>query len=215
MKRLDIFDPAMCCSTGLCGPNVDPKLVQFAADLKWLEDRGVTVERFNLAQTPVAFAENEVVRTALTERGEAALPLFMVDGKVAASGAYPTRDELAGLIGLNGTPASLFTPAVAELVAIGAAIAANCEPCLKRHYRQAQLLGVSKADMASAVKMAAGVKDSPHQAILRLADKLTGAGFGNPATASDPCCGDKSGADDSSGDGGRAADSPKAAECCG
>jgi AhpD family alkylhydroperoxidase len=60
---------------------------------------------------------------------------------------------------------SLFSPAVAELVAIGAAIATNCEPCLKHHYREAQRLGVSKADMARAVKMAASVKDSPHQAI--------------------------------------------------
>jgi AhpD family alkylhydroperoxidase len=75
------------------------------------------------------------------------------------------------------------------VVAIGAAIAANCEPCLKYHYRQAQLLGVSKADMAKAVEMGAKVKDSPHQSILRLADKLTGADLSNPAAAPDSCCG--------------------------
>ena len=82
-----------------------------------------------------------------------------------------------------------FTPAVAELVAIGAAIAANCEPCLKHHYREAHYLGVSRADMASAAKMAANVKDAPHQVILRLADKLTGTGLGEPAAPADPCCG--------------------------
>jgi AhpD family alkylhydroperoxidase len=82
-----------------------------------------------------------------------------------------------------------YSTGVNELVAIGAAIAANCEPCLKHHYHTAQLLGVSKADMARAAKTGAGVKDSPHQAILRLADRLTGAGLGNPADASDPCCG--------------------------
>ena len=109
---------------------------------------------------------------------------------------------------------SLFSPAVAELVAIGAAIAANCEPCLKYHYREAQRLGVSKADMASAVKMAASVKDSPHQAILRLADKLTGASLSNPAAASDPCCGDQAGAAKPSGDCGDAKDSAEAS-CCG
>jgi hypothetical protein len=32
--RLDVFDPAMCCSTGVCGPEVDPQLVQFAADAR-------------------------------------------------------------------------------------------------------------------------------------------------------------------------------------
>jgi AhpD family alkylhydroperoxidase len=91
-----------------------------------------------------------------------------------------------------------YSAAVNELVAIGAAIAANCEPCLKYHYHEAQQLGVSKADMARAVEMGAKVKDSPHQAILRLADKLTGANLSNPTAASDPCCGDKTGADKTS-----------------
>ena len=82
-----------------------------------------------------------------------------------------------------------YTPAVNELVALGAAIAANCEPCLKYHYREADQLGVSKADMAKAVAMGAKVKDSPHQVILRLANKLTGAGLSQPADSSDKCCG--------------------------
>jgi arsenite methyltransferase len=82
-----------------------------------------------------------------------------------------------------------YSAAVNELVAIGAAIAANCEPCLKHHYHQAQQLGVSKADMARAVTTGARVKDSPHQAVLHLADRLTGAGLGKPADDSDPCCG--------------------------
>jgi AhpD family alkylhydroperoxidase len=75
---------------------------------------------------------------------------------------------------------------------MGAAIAANCEPCLKYHYREAEQLGVSKLDMARAAAMGAKVKDSPHQAILRLADKLTGAGLGQPADAGDRCCGSES-----------------------
>jgi AhpD family alkylhydroperoxidase len=85
-----------------------------------------------------------------------------------------------------------YSPSVDELVAIGAAIAANCEPCLKYHYKAAGELGVSKATMARAVSTGAKVKDSPHQAILRLADKLTGAGVGQPADASDNCCGSQS-----------------------
>ncbi|HOX57395.1 MAG TPA: arsenite efflux transporter metallochaperone ArsD [Candidatus Paceibacterota bacterium] len=204
VRRLEIFDPAMCCSTGVCGPEVDPKLVRFAADVKWVQEQGVEVQRFNLSQNPAAFVENELVKTALTERGEAALPLLLVGDRVLASGHYPERDQLRAALNLANGANSIFSPAVAELVAIGAAIAANCEPCLKYHYRQAQLLDVSKADMASAVSMAARVKDSPHQAILRLADKLTGAGLGNPATAADPCCGDKPDAH-----------SPGANKCCG
>ena len=26
MKKIEIFDPAMCCPTGLCGPNIDPEI---------------------------------------------------------------------------------------------------------------------------------------------------------------------------------------------
>ena len=187
--RLEVFDPAMCCATGVCGPEVDPKLVRFAGDLQWLREQGIEVQRFNLAQNPAAFVEQEQVKQALTEKGEAALPLLLVGSQVLASGEYPERSRLADALGLNATATSIFTPAVKELVALGAAIAANCEPCLKHHYRQAQLLGVSKADMASAVKTAAAVKDSPHQSILRLANRLTEAGLGAAEAAGDPCCG--------------------------
>jgi AhpD family alkylhydroperoxidase len=173
MKMIQVYDPPMCCSSGVCGPDVDPKLVQFAADLKWLGEQGVTVERYNLTQTPIAFAENEVVRVALTEKSEAALPLIVVDGKVAVSGTYPTREELAGLVGLGGTPVSLFTSAVAELVAIGAAIAANCEPCLRYHTAEAGKLGVSVGDITRAVELGAKIKDAPHRNIMRLATRLT------------------------------------------
>jgi AhpD family alkylhydroperoxidase len=84
-----------------------------------------------------------------------------------------------------------YSAAVNELVAMGAAVAANCEPCLKYHYCEADQLGVSKADMAKAVTTAAKVKDSPREAILRLADKLTGSGLGHPADDSDRCCGSR------------------------
>lgn len=194
---LQVFDPAMCCPTGVCGPEVDPRLVQFAADLDWLKSQGVMVQRHSLAQSPAAFVENDQVKAALEEKGEGALPLVLTGGRVVSSGQYPNRAQLKEALGLGGKEASLFTPAVAELVAIGAAIAANCEPCLKYHYQQAQLLGVSKGDMASAVKMAMKVKDSPHQAILRLANRLTGAGVEAAEADGDRCCGGSSGSEGS------------------
>lgn len=190
-KGIQVFDPPMCCSTGVCGPNVDPVLVRFAADLSWLQELGVNVERYNLSQSPAAFVENELVKQALTEKGEAALPMVLSEGKVQASGRYPERAELAGWAGLAHNGDRTFSPAVRELVAIGAAIAANCEPCLKHHFNEARKLGVSKTDMAQAVEMGAKVKDSPHQAILRLADKLTGAALSNPNPEPDACCGPK------------------------
>ena len=173
MKLIQVYDPPLCCPTGVCGPDVDLALIRFAADLKWLQEQGVEVRRFGLAQSPAAFAENDTVRAALTEKGEAALPLVLVGGAVVASGRYPARDELAALLDLPTATPSLFTPAVAELVAIGASIAANCEPCLRHHVRKAEELGLSRADMARAVELAAKVKDAPHRAILKLAARLT------------------------------------------
>jgi hypothetical protein len=100
--RLAVYDPAMCCSTGVCGPDLDPALVRFAADLKWLQEQGAAVERFNLSQSPMAFVENELVKQALADKGEAALPLILTDGQVSSMGRYPERQELASWLGLTG-----------------------------------------------------------------------------------------------------------------
>jgi hypothetical protein len=102
-QTLQVFDPAMCCSTGVCGSDVDTKLVQFAADLDWLKTQDVIVQRHNLSQNAAAFVENEAVKTALAKKGEAALPLLLVNGKVAATGRYPERVELAAWFKLKAT----------------------------------------------------------------------------------------------------------------
>ncbi len=96
---LRVFDPAMCCSTGVCGPSVDPELARFAADVDWLQKQGVTVERYNLSQQPAAFAETPVVKQAL-ERGTGVLPLVVVGDRIAVEGAYPSRETLAALAGI-------------------------------------------------------------------------------------------------------------------
>jgi len=169
---VQIFDPAMCCSTGVCGPVVDPKLPRFAADLNWLAAQGASVERFNLAQQPEAFAANEQVKRALQAEGTDCLPLILVNGVIVSKGAYPERDQLARRIGIRDEIAkSIYTDAIAELVAIGAAIASNCEPCFKFHYDRARKLGVSKEDMSLAVQTAQTVKDAPARAMLELADR--------------------------------------------
>ena len=171
MTTVRVFDPAMCCSTGVCGPSVDPQLARFAADLDWLKAQGVSIERFNLAQQPAAFAEDQAVRSALETKGEAGLPVVKVNGEIRSSGVYPSRAELAAWAGIGGPAPSLFSEAVAELVAIGAAIASNCEPCFKFHYDKARRLGVSREDMGRAVTTAQNVKDAPAKAVLDLADR--------------------------------------------
>ncbi len=107
MIAVRVFDPAMCCSTGICGPSIDPQLVRFAADLDWLKSQGVSVERFNLSQEPAAFAQDAAVKAVLEAKGEAGLPLVKVDGEVKSSGVFPTREELSAWTGLGGSPSSL------------------------------------------------------------------------------------------------------------
>ncbi|PAW76451.1 MAG: hypothetical protein B9S32_15190 [Verrucomicrobia bacterium Tous-C9LFEB] len=99
MKKIEVFDPAMCCSTGVCGTDVDPKLVQFASDLSWLQGQGVSVERFNLSQQPAAFAANEKVRATLKEQGTECLPMIVADGEIVMKSVYPTREQLTLLAG--------------------------------------------------------------------------------------------------------------------
>ncbi|MBS1856739.1 MAG: arsenite efflux transporter metallochaperone ArsD [Acidobacteria bacterium] len=101
MKKVEVFDPPLCCSTGVCGPRVDPVLVQFAADLHWLANRKVAVERYNLAQQPQAFAANETVKAALRQHGNECLPLVLLDGSIVSQGHYPARTELARLVGVD------------------------------------------------------------------------------------------------------------------
>ena len=108
--KLEVFEPPMCCSSGVCGPKVEPALVQFTADLDWLRRQGVSVTRFNLAQQPMAFAENPAVSAALTA-DELCLPLTLIDGKVVCGGRYPLRWELAGFAGIEIAKAVSAVPA--------------------------------------------------------------------------------------------------------
>jgi hypothetical protein len=96
---ISVFDPAMCCSTGVCGPTSDPELARFAADVEWLKAQGATVKRYNLSSEPAAFAENVLVKDALG-RGTEVLPIVMVDGRIATEGSYPSRETLAALAGV-------------------------------------------------------------------------------------------------------------------
>ena len=112
MAVIQVFDPALCCSTGVCGVDVDQTLVTFAADVDWLKQSGGTIERHNLAQQPLVFAENPVVKAYLEQSGQEALPLILVDGAIALAGRYPRRGELARWSGVSLQPIVEVTPSI-------------------------------------------------------------------------------------------------------
>lgn len=95
MKTVQVFDKPMCCSTGICGPDVDPVLPRFAADLDWLKSIGHHVDRFNLAQQPQAFIDNKQIHQLISTAGTECLPVILVDGEIVSQKAYPSRDEMA------------------------------------------------------------------------------------------------------------------------
>jgi AhpD family alkylhydroperoxidase len=201
MTTVTVYDPPMCCSTGVCGPEVDPKLAQFAGDLDWLKAQGVDVRRINLAQEPGRFVENAAVKAVLDRSGGDELPAILVGDALVASGRYPSRDELAAMAGVKAMlQAAEITERVRELIALGAAIGVSCEPCFKFHYDKARKLGVSVEEMREAVRIGEAVKAASAKNILGLADRMLGAE--EPKAATSSCC------------GGAKATQEKASSCC-
>ncbi|ASK61378.1 arsenical resistance operon transcriptional repressor ArsD [Virgibacillus phasianinus] len=95
MSKLEIFDPAMCCSTGVCGPSVDPDLTRVASVVYSLEKRGFDVTRFNLSNDPGEFVENKKVNQVLQEKGADALPVTILNGEIVKDSSYPSNEEFS------------------------------------------------------------------------------------------------------------------------
>ncbi len=110
MSKLSIFEPAMCCETGVCGIDADTVLINFTADTEWLRKQGIEVQRFNLAQEPAAFVNDPVVKTEINEHGETCLPLLLLDGTVVSRGNYPDRIRLQELTGVESKSLAAESP---------------------------------------------------------------------------------------------------------
>lgn len=116
MKNIRIFEPAMCCATGLCGPSIDPDVLRISTLLSSLKEKGIVVERYNLTSHPQVFAQNEAVKELLSKHGTAILPVTISGDHVVLTGRYPTNQEVfawlqvdAQAIGLKEEPACCAT----------------------------------------------------------------------------------------------------------
>lgn len=111
-KRLLIYDPAMCCASGVCGPSVDPVLAQFAGTLNFIAKQpGIHIERYNLGQQPRAFVENPQVKALLSDGGEKRLPFIFVNDHLCFQGHYPSREELLQALGIESGTILMAGPA--------------------------------------------------------------------------------------------------------
>ena len=100
MKTMQIFEPAMCCPTGLCGVKVDPELLRVSTVLNTLKQNGVAVERFNLSNAPQEFVNNKAVAAYVRKFGPKGLPVVLVDGTIVIARRYPTNAEFVTLLEL-------------------------------------------------------------------------------------------------------------------
>lgn len=101
MKKMSIYEPAMCCSTGICGVSVDPELLRISTVLNTLKNNGIKVERYNLSNAPQEFINNNEVNEFINKYGVDKLPVTVLDGKIVVIGRYPTNEEFKNFIELS------------------------------------------------------------------------------------------------------------------
>lgn len=196
--NIQLFEPAMCCSTGVCGPDVDDELVQISSDVNWLKGQGVEVNRYNLSQEPEAFKNNPEILEKLQTEGIGVLPIIVVDGNILMQKRYPSRDELQTIIneqkgnnsmnGIKENNQPVITKPVAALIAIGSAMSSNNEEVLMQHVEAAKNAGVKMEDISRAMQIGQGVKDQTSRKIVEKANELLGIPAQNGCAPGSGCC---------------------------
>jgi len=94
LPEIQIFDPPMCCSTGLCGPTIDQTLLDVGEMIAKLQSEGYKVERYQMSTHPNAFLVNPDVMKLIRENQMAALPITVIRGQILKKGSYPKFDEI-------------------------------------------------------------------------------------------------------------------------
>lgn len=100
MSKLTIFEPSMCCDTGLCGVGIDPELLRISTIINTLKKQGIEVARYNLSSAPNAFVQNIQIKEILNKEGIKVLPVTMVNDKIVKKSSYPTNEELLSSLGI-------------------------------------------------------------------------------------------------------------------
>ena len=101
MKTMKIYEPAMCCPTGICGVGVDPELLRISTVLNTLKEKGIEVQRYNLTSAPMEFVNNKAVADFLNKFGPDKLPVITVDDFIVISGRYPSNEEFTDWLELD------------------------------------------------------------------------------------------------------------------
>lgn len=157
--KITLLDPAMCCSTGVCGEDVDDALVQTAANVKWLKSLGYEVNRHNISNDGAAFKDYPAAIEKLQKEGMDSLPYILVNDEIVMEGSYPTKEKwmqfLANETSEEQNPKTTIdnTAKTNILISIGAAMAASNEKALKQFISEAKAAEISLEEIANAMNI--------------------------------------------------------------
>lgn len=94
--NLIIYEGAMCCTTGVCGPEPNKELIEFNEALKKLrnEFKELNAIRASMSFNLNMFLENNEISQLVKENGQGILPITTVNGKIIAKQKYLTYAEM-------------------------------------------------------------------------------------------------------------------------
>lgn len=176
--KIIILDPALCCSTGVCGPDVDDALIETAANVKWLKSLGHDVQRHNISNDGAAFKKFPAAIEKIQKDGVDSLPYILVNEQIVMTGAYPSKAEWEALLALDDSENSPISPEekasqkTAILICIGAAIAISNIKVLKEYVASAKKLDIPAQEIAKAMHLGNEVKNALSQEIIEQANTL-------------------------------------------
>lgn len=189
---VEVYDPAMCCSTGVCGPDVDDSLADFANDVKWLKTQGIEVNRFNLGQEPLAFKSNPAVLSRLQKAGSDILPIIFVNGEMVSEGGYPHRHQLIQWLPVQGPASSNGADKTAAdseqiLTDLEEAVKSGDEARMRSLYQKGEEMGISVQMLVEAMQSGINNRQLVTQSTLKAANELLGVKSGE-CTPGGGCC---------------------------
>jgi len=184
---LEVYDPAMCCSTGVCGPDVDDSLADFANDVKWLKAQGVEVKRYNLGQEPEQFKMCVPVLTRLQNEGSDVLPIILLNGEMVSEGGYPDRKQLTEWLNINAEKPTDLSSSPELLNALEMAVTDGKDADMRVLFQEGKESGLSVQELVNAMQNGINNRQQITQATLQTANELLGVPSNGCAPGSG-CC---------------------------
>ena len=176
--KITLLDPAMCCSTGVCGEDVDDALVETASNVKWLKSLGYEVNRHNISNDGAAFKNYPEAIEKLQKEGMDSLPYILIDDAIVVTGNYPTKTEWKQLLDIENSASQPSTKSEQEkakteiLISIGAAIAASNEKVLKESINEAKALNISFEGITKAMNIGNDCRVKLSNEVIQTANSL-------------------------------------------